>query len=69
MKDVHKDIMDILQDERMKELECAMRCKELMIKTINPFERIKLKRSSERFMDHSIGIHMAILRIERKLES
>lgn len=61
--------MEILEDERMKELECAMHTKELLRKTINPFKRMELRKSCETFMSHSVGIELAILRIKREFWS
>lgn len=61
--------MKILEDERVMELTCAMRSKDLMKKTLNPFKRIKYKQASKMFMNHSIGIQQAIYRINREIES
>lgn len=61
--------MEILEDERMQEFKSAILTKELLRKTVNPFKRMELRKSCERFMDHSIGIELAILRIKREIES
>lgn len=65
----YDSVMAILEDEYSKELECAMRTKEIMKKTLNPFKRIKQKRMYATFMNHSTGIHIAMHRIKRELES
>lgn len=62
----YQEIMAILEDERDKELECAKKSNELLRKTVNPFKRIQHKRSFDMFMDHAIGIRLAIRRIERE---
>lgn len=61
--------MEILEDERMQEFKSAILTKELLRKTVNPFKRMELRKSCEMFMDHSVGIELAMLRIKRELES
>ncbi len=65
----YENVMEILEDERRKELECAFYVSKLMKKTLNPFKRMKRKKYCEKFMNHSIGIETAICRIKRELES
>ena len=54
-----KEIMTILERERIMELKCADKSKELMKKTLNPFRRIACKKMYKTFIDHSIGIQLA----------
>ena len=61
-----EDIIAFLEQERMAELTCAMKSKELMKRTLNPFRRIAFKRSYNMFMAHSIGIEMTITKLKRQ---
>lgn len=65
--DKYEQIMEILKNERNKELECAKTTYELMKSTKNPFKRIALEKSRKRFLDHSFGIDLAISAIKKKL--
>lgn len=62
----YEKVMAILEDERRKELTCAMKSQELMHKTLNPIRRIQCKRSFDMFMGHANGIYWAIGRIHRE---
>ena len=59
--------MEILKNERDMELKCAKKTYELMKLTINPFKRIALKKSIKMFMNHSVGIDIAIHSIKREI--
>lgn len=63
----YEQAMEILKNERDMELECAKKTYELMKGIRNPFKRIALKKSIKMFMNHSVGIDIAISAIERKL--
>ena len=64
----YEQIMEILKDERDAELLSAKATCELMKRTKNPFKRIALEKIRKRFLDHSVGIDIAIHTIKRKLE-
>lgn len=64
----YEKVMAILEDERQKELTCAMKSKELMRRTLNPIRRIQCKASFNMFMGHVNGIYWAIGRIRREAE-
>lgn len=59
------DVMMLLEDERAMELASAQRTMDLIKKTRNPFRRIAMKQHYRTLMDHSIGVKLAILRINR----
>ena len=59
--------MKILKNEMNMEIKCAKTTYELMKRTINPFKRIALKKSIKTFMNHSVGIDIAIHAIEREI--
>lgn len=65
----YEKIMDILDDVRVKEFACAEKTWVLMKKTLNPFKRIMYKKSHDRFMDHVVGIQLAINRINKEIKS
>lgn len=66
--DKYEQVMEILKDEHDKELECVHVTKELMKHTLNPIRRIRMKDSCKMFIDHAIGIELAIHRIQREIE-
>ena len=55
-----------LEYERLMELRCAEASKKIMRKTLNPFRRFSLKRSAECFMQHVVGIELAIYRFKKE---
>ena len=61
-------IMNILQQVHDAELMSAKTTDQLMKKTLNPIRRIKMLASRRRFMDHCVGISLAMLRIKREME-
>lgn len=63
----YEQVMEILKNESDMELKCAKKTYELMKRTINPFKRIALKKSIKMFMNHSVGIDIAIHAIEREI--
>ena len=63
----YEQAMEILKNESGMELKCAKKTYELMKRTINPFKRIALKKSIKMFMNHSVGIDIAIHAIEREI--
>lgn len=64
----YERIMKILQQVHDAELTTAKTTDQLMKKTLNPIRRIKMRASSRRFMDHCIGISLAMSQIKRKME-
>lgn len=64
----YERVMKILQEECDAELLSAKTADQLMKKTLNPIKRIKMRASRRRFMDHCVGISLAILRIKREME-
>ena len=65
----YERIMNILQEAHDAELMTAKVTDQLMKKTWNPIRRIKMLVSRRRFMDHCVGISLAMLRIKREIES
>lgn len=65
--DKYEQAMEILKNERDMELKCAKKTYESMKRTINPFKRIALKKSIKMFMNHSVGIDIAIHSIKREI--
>lgn len=61
-------IMELLDEQRMLDVESAMVAKKFMKKTLNPIGLIRLKRTYNMFMDHAAGIGWAMRRIRRELE-
>ena len=66
--DKYEQIMEILNFERDAELLSAKTAYKFMKRTKNPFKRIALEKTRKRFLDHSVGIDLAIHAIKRKLE-
>lgn len=62
----YQKIMAVLEDERNKELACAEKAEELLHRTVNPFMRIRHRRTFDMFMGHVTGINLAIRRIKRE---
>lgn len=65
----YERIMNILQEAHDAELMTAKATDQLMKKTWNPIRRIKMRASRRSFMDHCIGISLAMLRIKREMEA
>lgn len=61
-------IMKILQQVYDAELISAKTTDQLMKKTLNPIRRIKMRASRKRFIDHCVGISLAMSQIKRKME-
>lgn len=62
-------IMEILDEQRMKEVECAMRSKELMKRSfLHPVRYIQSKICYEMFMNHANGIRWAMGSVRREFE-
>ena len=65
----YEQAMIILKEEMDKELTCATITRNLLNKTKNPFKRVLMKKRMQTFLDHSVGIDIAIRAIQRKIES
>lgn len=59
-------VMIILDDERKREVDRAMMVEKLRRKTLNPIKRFRYRKTIAMFMDHAIGINLAIRRIEKE---
>ena len=64
----YERVMKILHEERDAELLSAKTADQLMKKTLNPIKRIKMRASRRRFLDHCVGISLAISRVKREME-
>ena len=64
----YERIMKILQEVYDAELISAKATDQLMKKTLNPIRRIKMRASRRRFIDHCVGISLAMSQIKRKME-
>ena len=64
----YERIMKILQEVYDAELISAKTTDQLMKKTLNPIRRIKMRASRKRFIDHCVGISLAMSQIKRKME-
>lgn len=64
----YERIMKILQQVHDAELISAKTTDQLMKKTLNPIRRIKMRASRKRFLDHCVGISLAISQVKRKME-
>lgn len=62
-------ILEVLENEKDMELSCAHKCEQMIRKTWNPFKRRNLKESREMFLQHVVGINMAIRKIKKEFES
>ena len=65
----YERIINILQEAHDAELMTAKVTDQLMKKTWNPIKRISMWASRRRFMDHCVGISLAMLRIKREMEA
>lgn len=66
-KITYKTVMDILENEKFMELRCADASLELMKKTWNPIQKCKCWFSYNRFLDHAVGIEIAMGKLRREL--
>lgn len=64
----YERIMEILKNQSDMELKCAKMTYELIKKTKNPFKRMALKKSQKSFLDHCVGIDIAIHAIKTEME-
>ena len=64
----YEKTMRILEKEERMELMCAHKTYDLLCKTRNPLKRMRLRKSIEIFMNHSVGISNAIHTIKREIE-
>ena len=62
-------ILDVLENEKGLELQCAKKCEWMIKKTWNPFKRKHLMNSRKMFLQHVVGIDMAIRKIKKEFES
>lgn len=65
----YERIMNILQQVHDAELMSAKTTDQLMKKTWNPIRRIKMRASRKSYMNHCVGISLAMLRIKREMEA
>ena len=63
----YKDAMDVVYNPFKNEMECAKIAKELMKKSLNPFRKIACWRSYKMFIQHCIGIEMAMRSLNQKI--
>lgn len=66
--ETYQRIMELLEEERMKEIEGAMVAEKFMKGTLNPIRRISFKRAYDMFMYHANGISWAMGRVRREFE-
>ena len=64
----YERVMKILQEACDAELLSAKTADQLMKKTLNPIKRIKMRASRKRFLDHCVGISLAISQVKREME-
>ena len=62
-------VIEVMKREKFEAIACAKKCEWLMKKTINPFRKLICKRDIRRFMDHAVGIDLAIYQIKKEFES
>ena len=65
MNDTYKAIMDIIDIERYKELNCAKECQWLRKRILNPIRKIQYYIDERRFMNHVVGIEIMTHAIEK----
>lgn len=61
-------VMELLDEQRMKEVESAMVAKKFMKRTLNPIELIRLKHTYDMFMNHADGIGWAMGHVRKEFE-
>ena len=61
----YEEIMNIIENERDAEIECAKKSEWIMKKTLNPIRKIKCYLSKKKFMDHAVGIELVIFQLEK----
>ncbi|NBH79800.1 hypothetical protein D3Z52_16820 [Clostridiaceae bacterium] len=66
--ETYQKIMEILDEQRMKEVESAMVAKRFMKRTLNPIKLIGLKRTYDMFMYHANGIGWAMGHVRKEFE-
>ncbi len=66
--ETYQRIMEILDEQRMKEIESAMVAKKFMIRTLNPIRLISLKRTYDMFINHANGIGWAMGSVRKEFE-
>ena len=64
----YERIMKILQEVYDAEFISAKTTDQLMKKTLNPIRRINMRADRKRFIDHCVGISLAMSQIKRKME-
>ena len=62
------DVIKVLEREKFEETTCAKKCEWIMKRTINPFRKLMCKRDIKRFMEHTVGIDLAIHRVKKEFE-
>lgn len=65
----YEEIMNIIENERNAELECAKKSEWIMKKTLNPIRKIKCYLSKKMFMNHVVGIELVIYKLKKSQET
>lgn len=64
-KEDFERILEVLENEREAELQCAFACKRLRKNTLNPIRRLRCHFDANRFMQHVFGIDLAIRKFKQ----
>lgn len=65
MKKSYEEIMKIIKQDRHEEMICAIKCRWMIKKTLNPIRKIRYYLSYRRFQEHVFGMDLVINKIER----
>ena len=60
--------LEIMKNEFDMEMAAAKASDEMMKKTLNPIKRWQLSKSKKTFIDHAVGIKLAMDKIKREIK-
>ena len=60
--------LEIMKNEFDMEMEASKASDEMMKKTLNPIKRLQLSKLKKTFIDHAVGIKLAMDKIKREIK-